>query len=189
MSKQKKILSIILALVSIGLIVLADQYSKYVVIQNMTPYVDEIDVIGDYFVIYHIWNTGTAWGLFADRIPLLLVITVIVFLLLTYVFKNIAFQKRYRAIRYCMIMIVGGAIGNLIDRVRLGHVTDFLYAKVINFPIFNVADIFVTLPVILLVILMIFYYTGDDFDVIIGEKVLLEDGTYKDKKEKKSQDN
>ena len=88
-----------------------------------------------------------------------------------------------------MIMIVGGAIGNLIDRVRLGHVTDFLYAKVINFPIFNVADIFVTLPVILLVILMIFYYTGDDFDVVIGEKVLLEDGTYKDKKEKKSQDN
>ena len=93
MSKQKKILSIILALVSIGLIVLADQYSKYVVIQNMTPYVDEIDVIGDYFVIYHIWNTGTAWGLFADRIPLLLVITVIVFLLLTYVFKS--FHLKY----------------------------------------------------------------------------------------------
>lgn len=70
----------------------------------------------------------------------------------------------------------------MIDRIRLGYVIDFLYIKLIDFPIFNVADIFVTFSMAILLILVIFKYNTDDFDVMLGDKLLAEDGTYIPKK-------
>ena len=62
-------------------------------------------------------------------------------------------------------MITAGALGNMIDRVAKGYVVDFFYFKLINFPIFNVADIYVTTATALLLIVMCFYYKDEDFDV------------------------
>ena len=62
--------------------------------------------------------------------------------------------------------ILSGAFGNCIDRIRLNYVVDFLYFKLINFPIFNVADIYVTVAAFLLVILILIYYKEDDLERI-----------------------
>ena len=65
-----------------------------------------------------------------------------------------------------MISITAGAIGNMIDRVRFQYVVDFLYFELIDFPIFNVADIFATVATFGLVILLLFYYKEEDIDML-----------------------
>ena len=74
-------------------------------------------------------------------------------------------SKKYRAIRVCLVFLTAGAAGNLYDRIFFDYVTDFLYFSYINFPIFNVADIYVTLSTITLVILFLFFYSEDDLDL------------------------
>ena len=63
-----------------------------------------------------------------------------------------------------MIFITCGAIGNMIDRIRLNYVIDFLYFELIDFPIFNVADIYVSVATFVLVILLLFYYKDEELD-------------------------
>ena len=79
-------------------------------------------------------------------------------------------QRKFWPIRICMILICSGAIGNLIDRVRFNYVVDFLYFELIDFPIFNVADIYVTVSAIALCVLLLFVYKDDDFDSLFKNK-------------------
>ena len=62
----------------------------------------------------------------------------------------------------CLMMVCAGAVGNMIDRVSQGYVVDFLYFKLINFPIFNVADCYVTIAAASLVLLIMFHYKDED---------------------------
>ena len=71
-----------------------------------------------------------------------------------------------RPLRVVLVMICAGAAGNFIDRVSQGYVVDFIYFELINFPVFNVADIFVTVGAALLVVLILFYYKDSDFDFL-----------------------
>ena len=66
-------------------------------------------------------------------------------------------ERRFIPLRICMLMIASGAIGNMIDRIRLNYVIDFFYFELIDFPIFNVADIYVTVAAIFLILLILFY--------------------------------
>ena len=75
-------------------------------------------------------------------------------------------NKCLKAFRILLIMIFSGAAGNIVDRIFLSAVTDFLYFKLINFPVFNVADIYVTVSGILVAILLIFYYKEEDLDFL-----------------------
>ena len=70
------------------------------------------------------------------------------------------------ALEFLLVLIASGAVGNLIDRVSLGYVVDFFYFKLLDFPIFNVADIYVTVGTALLVIFILFYYKEEDFNFI-----------------------
>ena len=66
-------------------------------------------------------------------------------------------------------MLIGaGAVGNFIDRMSNGYVVDFFYFKLINFPVFNVADIYVTLSAVFLVILLLFKYKEEDLNVLVN---------------------
>ena len=74
-------------------------------------------------------------------------------------------EKRYHWLKLCVIMITAGAVGNMIDQVSQGYVVDFLYFKLINFPIFNVADIYVTTATALLFVVLCFYYKEEELDI------------------------
>ena len=63
-------------------------------------------------------------------------------------------------------LIAAGAIGNMIDRIRFDYVVDFIYFVLINFPIFNVADIYVTVSTVALVVLLLFVYKENDLNFI-----------------------
>ena len=76
-------------------------------------------------------------------------------------------SRHYMPLRVCAVLIVSGALGNFIDRVRLDYVVDFLYFKLIDFPIFNVADIYVTVTTIFLFLLLCFYYKEEELEQIL----------------------
>ena len=86
--------------------------------------------------------------------------------MITVIYIRMPHTKHFLPLRICLVAIVAGAIGNMIDRVTLHYVIDFFYFKLINFPIFNVADIYATCASILLIILLIFYYKDEDIDQI-----------------------
>ena len=75
-------------------------------------------------------------------------------------------NKKYTALNYIIVFLIAGAIGNYIDRIAKNYVVDFIYFSLINFPVFNVADCYVTVSVILLFILILFYYKDDDLEEI-----------------------
>ncbi len=176
--------SYMLMVFGILLAVFTDQLTKCLVVRSMEVG-DSIPLIKDVFEIHYIQNSGMAWGMFSGRTSILAILSVIMVLALLYVYHNIIDGRYYRPLRVLIIFIIGGAVGNLIDRFMLGYVVDFLYFKLINFPVFNVADIYVTMGVILLVLLMLIKYKGKDLDVLLGDGIRLEDGSYKEKKRKK----
>ena len=132
--------SYIIPVIFIILLVVIDQLTKFIVISRMTLQKDEIPVIGNAIVLHYIRNSGAAWGSFSNKTIFLIIISI----------------------------ILGGAIGNLIDRIRLGYVIDFIYAKFIDFPVFNFADICVTVCMFVILFLCIFKYDSDDLDTILG---------------------
>ena len=73
-------------------------------------------------------------------------------------------DKKYTKLHVLLIMIASGAVGNMIDRLRFDFVVDFIYIVLINFPIFNVADIYVTVATTILVLLLLFYYKEEDLN-------------------------
>ena len=85
-------------------------------------------------------------------------------------FISLPNNKRFVYLDWILVFMSAGAIGNLIDRISQQFVVDFLYFKLIDFPIFNVADIYVTCSVILLLILGVFYYKDEDFEMIFPSK-------------------
>ena len=90
--------------------------------------------------------------------------------IISYVLIKIPRQRHYYILEFLLVMVASGAIGNLIDRVRFGYVVDFFYFKLINFPIFNVADIYVSVSCVLLAFLLLFFYKEHDFAFLSFKK-------------------
>ena len=78
--------------------------------------------------------------------------------------------KRYLPLMCSLFLLVSGAVGNMIDRLTQKYVVDFLYFKLIDFPIFNVADCYVVIGCILFGILILFYYKDQEFDWVLQKK-------------------
>ena len=138
-------------LIIIG-VVFFDQIIKLQILKEVMPY-NRIEVIKDFFYITYIENYGIAFGLFKDRSSFFIIsISIIVLVLCYFIFK---FHKIYIYITCCLALIVGGAIGNLIDRIRLGYVIDYLYFIFFP-PVFNFADIAIVCGAIFLSIILLF---------------------------------
>lgn len=98
------------------------------------------------------------------------ILTVLVIGILIWIFYRIPNEKRFLGANVLLVLFVAGAIGNLIDRIWHHYVIDFFYFRLIDFPIFNVADIYVTISAVFLVILGLFYYKDEDYEVIFPPK-------------------
>ena len=135
------------------LIVLFDQVTKHIVLSELTK-VATVELIEKVFYFTYCENTGAGFSVFAEHTELLAFVSalVIVAMILYVVLK----KPQSRMLTLALTFLVGGAIGNLIDRVRLGFVVDFLDFRLIDFPIFNVADCFVTIGATLFVIYILF---------------------------------
>ena len=95
------------------------------------------------------------------------VVALVVFSFVVYAMVKLPPSRRYVPMELCLTMIMAGAAGNLIDRVSQGYVVDFLYFSLIDFPIFNVADCYVTVGTALLLVLFLWFYTDEEFELLM----------------------
>lgn len=158
---NKKNLQLILDTFFVIVLVFADQFTKYLAVihlKNQPPFV----IIKDIFEFHYLENRGAAFGMLQNQKVFFLIITFIIMALISYVLFKLP-EKGFKILELTLLFIQGGAIGNLIDRVRYDYVVDFLYFKLIDFPIFNVADIYVSVSSLVLIILLTFFYKENDF--------------------------
>ena len=144
-----------------ALLVLLDQATKLAAVSALKdggPYV----LIPGVFQLQYLENRGAAFGLLQNARIFFLAVTLIALAAVIYVLVRLPLKRKYIVLRFLMVLIAAGAVGNMIDRVFLGYVRDFLYFSLIDFPIFNVADIYVTCATILLILLLLFYYKEEE---------------------------
>lgn len=152
-------------LVCMVLLIIADRVSKIWADTSLQQESDGIDLIPGVLKFYYLpnGNTGAAFGMFKGQIWLFIVMTVLIVCVVLYVLSHLPIEKKYIPLHLTLVFIISGGIGNLIDRIMHGYVVDFIYFYLINFPIFNVADIFVSVSTTILVILLLFCFREEDF--------------------------
>jgi signal peptidase II len=131
---------------SILIVVVLDQWTKLLVLSHFDVPGDTVVLIQDFFSFTYVRNTGAAFGFLATanpafRVPFFLLVPIVAMVFLSFLYRDLPTQARWRSL--ALGLVSGGAIGNLIDRVRLGYVVDFLdfhYHTAWFFPAFNVAD-------------------------------------------------
>ena len=135
-----------------ALLVGLDQWSKYLTVQNISLG-ETKEFIPGFLSLTHLRNTGAAWSLLEGKMIFFYVITVIVSIVIIY----LLIKNYKKSIWYSvgLSFVLAGAIGNFIDRVRLGYVVDMLQTDFMNFPIFNVADSTLVIGVICIFIYLI----------------------------------
>lgn len=136
-------------------VVAADQLSKLWVVANI-PLHTQIDAIDGLFHLTYVQNTGAAFSSFQGMQWLFLVVFVLFTAGIIWEFskKRLPFTDFDR---WCIALVYAGGVGNMIDRLRLGYVVDMIAVDFINFPVFNVADCFITCGCIALLVHLIFF--------------------------------
>lgn len=147
------------------LLVLADQYTKLLATAHLRDQ-EPIVLIEGVFELLYSENRGAAFGMLQGKQTFFFLVAILVFAAAAYAMWRMPSgrERRYHGLKICAIMITAGALGNLVDRMLLGYVVDFLYFSLINFPIFNVADIYVTTATAALLVLICFYYKEEDLE-------------------------
>ena len=107
-------------------------------------------------------NRGAAFGILQNARPFFFFITFAALFVIGYALSRLPRDRHYLPARLCLLLIASGAAGNFIDRAALSYVRDFIYFSLINFPVFNVADIYITCAAFAIVLLMVFYYREED---------------------------
>jgi signal peptidase II len=141
-------------------VVAVDQVTKWLVRRELAEH-DAIPIVPGFFSLTHAANPGGAFSLFsgvdnAFRLPFFFVASAVAIVALLYFMRQLATDQRW--LLFALAGVLGGALGNLIDRIAFGEVTDFLlvYYRSWAWPAFNVADSFITIGVIILVAHAIF---------------------------------
>jgi len=142
-----------LLLLGIALVViLVDQATKFIIRQNLALGQAWLPFAPSEFFRFVYWqNTGAAFGIFQDGNMVLKVLTSVIILFILFYYQRIPYEQKF--VRICLAIMLGGALGNLIDRFNFGYVLDFI--AVGSFPVFNVADSCVTVGVGLLILALL----------------------------------
>ena len=137
------------------IIAAADQITKFFVVANIPLYAD-IPFIPGIIQLTYVQNTGAAFSALSGMRWLFIAIFAVLTLLLLWEYfkKPLPLTKLER---WCLAAVYGGGLGNVIDRIRLGYVVDMIETQFIEFPIFNVADCFITCGCIFLIVHIIFF--------------------------------
>ncbi|HBZ53303.1 MAG TPA: signal peptidase II [Eubacterium sp.] len=163
---MKNKITYVLFVVAVTAMILLDQYTK-VLAKSKLENKASFYILKDIFCFEYVTNKGAAWGMMQNRISLFLIFTIAVLVFIIYAYIKCPKTRYYMAFRICLMLIFAGAIGNMIDRAFRGYVIDFIYVECINFPVFNVADCYITIATAVLFILFLFVYKQeDDFDFL-----------------------
>ena len=145
-----------------GVLVLLDQLTKQIALEKLADGM-VVPIIPEVLQFYRISNTGAAFGIMKGRFGFFYLITAVVTAAIIFLMARMPEDKKYRPLMYTAAFILAGALGNVIDRCTRHYVVDFIYFKPIDFPVFNVADIYVTCATAVLMFLMLSHYREEDF--------------------------
>ena len=175
MNKKNGLKNYVMAVILVIVAVLIDQYTKYLAVTHLKDGPAFV-LIDNVFELKYLENSGAAVGLLQNRQIFFVCVAILIFAFILYCYVRIPKTGRYLPLRLCGIFIVAGAAGNLIDRIRLGYVVDFFYFRLIDFPVFNVADIYVTVSFAVLLILIFFRYKEEELEFLGRKKGTGTDG-------------
>lgn len=161
----KKKIALIIDVVAIALLIFLDQFTKHLAVIHLKDQDSKV-IIPKVLELTFLKNRGAAFGILQDQKVFFVMIAVMILFVIAYVLFQLPMEKKYMFLQIILVMIASGAAGNMIDRVRNDYVVDFISFVIINFPIFNVADIYVTVSTIVFIVLFIFYYKEKDFDFL-----------------------
>ena len=155
--------------ITVILLCALDQLTKHLAVLYLKDS-DPLVLWDGVFELQYVENRGAAFGIFQGHQTAFFILTVAVAALLVWFFIKIPSQRQYFLLKIPVVVCFTGAIGNFIDRVSQGYVVDFFYFKLIDFPVFNVADIYITCSAVFFVILFLFKYKEDDFTFLSRRK-------------------
>lgn len=170
--KAKQIRYLVTAVLLIAVTVLFDQWTKQLAVQYLKDSA-AIPVWKGVFELRYLENTGAAFGILKNQQyffylttgMMLLLILVFLYRLSCLIVSTAA--RSYIGLFYLISVLCAGAIGNLIDRIANQYVVDFLYFKLIDFPIFNVADCYVTVSMLGILLVVLFWMKDDEFSRLL----------------------
>lgn len=152
----------IINFIIVAILLTIDQVTKYyavISLQNKMP----IPLIQDVLHLQYLENRGSAFGMLQDQKLFILFAGLLLVAGIFWFMLKLPEYKKFRKLQIFLAILLSGGIGNIVDRVRLDYVIDFIYFVIIDFPIFNFADICITLSLIIISVLILFKYEESDF--------------------------
>ncbi len=168
-SNKTRVLFLFLDLLFFAVFVILDQITKSLAVTHLKDKPAFV-LLENVFELHYLENRGAAFGMLQNQKVLFVIIAVIMLTAISYILIKIPRSTHYFVLEFLLVLIASGAVGNMIDRVSLGYVVDFFYFKLIDFPIFNVADIYVSVSCVFLAVLLVFFYKDQDFDFLSRKK-------------------
>lgn len=161
-NKKSSIVYGICGLAGILLLTFIDQWTKYLAVLHLKNQ-ESIVLIPGVFQLQYLENHGAAFGILQGQQWIFFLMTIVYLVAAVWIYLRIPKIKKYFPLHMIAVVLTAGALGNFIDRISQGYVVDFFYFSLIDFPIFNVADIYVVLSFIGLAICILFVYKDEDF--------------------------
>lgn len=159
----------IFSLILVAVLVAFDQFTKHLAVAHLMVQ-GPVVLIDGVLELRYLENIGAAFSMLLGKQAFLLTLTLVFLVIANWFFIRIPMEKHFRPLSMTILVLIAGALGNMIDRMANGYVVDFIYFSLIDFPIFNVADIYVTLSVIALIIEILFFYKEEDLRRIFPSK-------------------
>ena len=159
----------ILFFVISAIAVFIDRYTKMLAVANLKGRPSYVLIKGVLEFLYS-ENRGAAFSILQGKQWFFYIVTLLVLLVIYYIIYKLPFEKKYMPLFYILCFIFAGALGNFIDRVMYAYVVDFIYISLINFPIFNMADIYISIATTVLIVCLLFIYKEEDFKFIRNKK-------------------
>ncbi|MGN0361954.1 MAG: signal peptidase II [Bilifractor sp.] len=169
-STDKKSTNPIVLLIAGALMVLLDQITKHLAFICLAGRPAKVLIPG-VLELQYLENNGAAFSMLQNQQWFFYILTAVFLIAAIVLMRRVPRDtSRYNPLLWCVTVLCAGAVGNLIDRVMHRYVVDFIYFSIIHFPVFNVADIYVTLSVIVLIVLVLFHYKDNDLQEIFRRR-------------------
>lgn len=163
MRKSKEYL---IALLLTILLVMIDQFTKQLAIVYLKN--EDIVILKNVFRLTYHENTGSAFGILQGFKKFLLLSSTVLAIGIIYLYARLPYGKKFTPLKVCAIFVLSGALGNIIDRINHSFVVDFFYFELVNFPVFNVADVYITVSMAALCFLILIYYKEEECTYILN---------------------
>ena len=151
----------IIPIILAAVLIVVDQITKYIALTRLKS-VGNVTFIKGFMDFTFVENRGAAFGILNGKVWLLLIVAVVICAAIIYAMRKMPDTKEYKWLKWTLMLILAGAVGNVIDRLFRGYVVDFFEFTFISWPVFNMADIYVVVGTVLMAFIVLFVIKDDD---------------------------